>query len=334
MKFSFRRGGSTPSRAPWPEDLERTEPLQGRPWVRPEGPRPRTRRRPRRTVDSLGWRALALGIALLEIAALGWLWSGQALGVHSIQVTGARHLTAAQVAQIAGVTPRSSVISIDAEGAQKRLLDQVWIRTAEVDPQLPGRVLIKVTEWQPVAVYHSGASKKAFYLSDQSIILGPATPAPAVSAATAATPAALLAVQGPAGPDPRPGDRPLDSQLLTALVNIQRGLPSLIGQQVSGFIFDSCGDLTMVAKPGWKVYFGRVLTPEEFAGLRDKLAALQAIAGHGNVDYSSTDLEYVNVMNPSEPAVGLKSREPAPASPTPGATPAPPSPSPPPSPCK
>src|SRR5690242_506860 len=109
---------------------------------------------------------------------------------------------------------------------------------------------------------------------------------------------------------------------------MQHGMPTLVGQDVAGFVFDSCGDLTLVAKKGWKVYFGRVLTPEEFATLRDKLTALKAIAGKGNVDYGSTDLEYVNVMNPSEPAVGYKSREPAPVSPSPGA------PTPPPNPCK
>jgi hypothetical protein len=104
---------------------------------------------------------------------------------------------------------------------------------------------------------------------------------------------------------------------------MQRAMPTLVGQDVAGFIFDSCGNLTLVAKRGWKVYFGRVLTPEEFGTLRDKLTALKAIAGKGNVDYSSSDLEYVNVMNPAEPAVGYKSREPATASPSPGATPSP-----------
>jgi hypothetical protein len=88
---------------------------------------------------------------------------------------------------------------------------------------------------------------------------------------------------------------------------------------VSGFILDCSGDLTLISKRGWKVYFGRVLTPEEFATLHDKLAALKAIAGHDNVDYNSVDLAYVNVMNPSEPAAGYKSRQPATPSPSPGA---------------
>ena len=159
-------------------------------------------------------------------------------------------------------------------------------------------------------------------MSSQAVVLG-----------ATSTAAGLVDVQGPAGNEPRAGDRPLDPQLLTALVNIQRAMPTLVGQDVAGFIFDSCGDLTMIAKKGWKVYFGRVLTPEEFATLRDKLTALKAIAGNHNVDYSSPDLLYINVMNPSEPAVGYKSRQPVAASPSPGATPKP-APIPTPGPCK
>lgn len=250
---------------------------------------------------------------------LEWLWLGHALPLRSVEVVGAHHMTAVQVARAAGVSDASSILSVDGESAQQRLLDQVWVRTATVRPELPGTVVIEVSEWQPVAAYRAGASSKLFFLSDQSVVLGPATSA-----------GQLVVIQGPGGADPRAGDRPLDPQLLIALVNIQRAMPSLLGQEVSGFVFDSCGDLTMVAKRGWKVYFGRVLTPEQFASLRDKLASLKAIQGNG-VDYNSTDLEYVNVMNPAEPAVGLKSREPAPPSPSPGATPAP---TPPPSLCK
>ena len=122
------------------------------------------------------------------------------------------------------------------------------------------------------------------------------------------------------------GDRPLDSELLVALVNIQRILRSLIGQQVASFVVDTCGNLTMVSMRGWKVYFGRALTPEEFASLRDKMAALKAIAG--KVNYNSADLDYVNVMNPSEPAAGFKSKAPAQPTPSPGSPPPSPSPAP------
>ena len=299
---SKRRRSILP-RAPWPNGLERTEPLRGQLWTRSE-------RALKEPDVHWGWRALAAAAAGAEMVLLVWLWFGPALSVHTVQVLGAHHLSTSQIAQAAGLTGDGSVISVDGVSAEERLQAQVWVRAATVQPQLPGTVVVQVSEWQPVAVYHAGPSKKLFLMSNQAVALGP-TP----------NTAGLFDVQGPAGKDPRVGDRVLNPELLTALVNIQRGLPTLVGQDVAGFIFDSCGNVTLIARRGWKVYFGRVLTPEEFATLRDKLAALKAISGNGNVDYSSPDLDYVNVMNPSEPAVGLKSRAPAPPSPSPGATP-------------
>jgi cell division protein FtsQ len=319
VNFRRRRSSILP-RPPWPRGVERTEPLKGQLWTRSE----RTVREP----DVVwGWRALAGAVAVLEVAALVWLWFGPMLAVQSVEVAGARHVTTDQLAAAAGLKSSSSVISVDSESAREQLLKLVWVRTATVQPELPGTVVIEVSEWEPIAVYHAGTSTNRFLLSSQAVVLAPTGPV-----------AGLVDVQGPAGSDPKVGDHPLDPQLLTALVNMQRAMPTLVGQDVAGFIFDSCGDLTMIAKKGWKVYFGRVLTPEEFASLRDKLAALRAISGRGLVNYASADLDYVNVMNPSEPAVAYKSREKPPPTPTPSpGAPAPtpkPSPSPTPNPCR
>ena len=304
--MKLRRRSSVVPRPAWLNGLERTEPLRGQLWTRSE-------KSVKPPDVHWGWRGLAAGVAMLEAALLVWLWFGPALAVRGVEVTGSRHMTPAQVAAAAGISSNGSVVSIDGASAQQRLLDQVWIRTATVQPELPGTVVITVSEWEPVAAYHAGPSTKVFLLSSQAVVLGP-TP----------TNGGLLDVQGPAGNDPHVGDRPIDAQLLTAMVNIQRALPTLLGQDAAGFVFDSCGDLTLIAKRGWKVYFGRVLTPEEFESLRNKLTALKAIAGKNMVDYGSADLLYVNVMNPSEPAVGYRSRQPAPPSPSPGATPTPP----------
>ena len=268
------------------------------------------------------WRALAALTAAVEVVLLGWLWFGPALAVRDVHVVGSRHMSSEQITRAAGLSGDASIISIDGTSSQQRLLNQVWIRSAVVQPQLPDTVVIQVREWDPVAAYHAGVSTKLFLLSSQAIVLGATGNA-----------GGLVEVQGPAGADPRVGDRALDPQLLTAMVNIRRGLPVLIGQDVSRFVVDSCGNLTLVAKRGWKVYFGRVLTPEEFASLSAKLTALKAITSQ--VNFNSVDLEYVNLMNPVEPAVGYKSLEPPAPTPAPGATP-PPSPSPSPfsNPCK
>jgi cell division protein FtsQ len=295
--------------------LESSEPLKGQLWTRSE----RALREP-----DVHWalRAMAAAAAVAECVLLGWLWFGPALSVQTVHVEGAAHLTSEQVAAAAGLAGSASILSVDGEADRQRLLALTWVRTATVEPQLPGSVSVVISEWRPVAVYHAGKSATLFLLSDQAVVLG-----------TAASGAGLVDVQGPSGSDPKVGSQPLDPTLLTAIVNMQRAFPALLGQQVAGFLFDSCGDLTLVAKRGWKVYFGRVLTPEEFATLNDKLASLKAIAGHGNVNYNSTDLDYVNVMNPTEPAVGYHSASraspsPSPA-PSPGARPGPtPSPSP------
>jgi cell division protein FtsQ len=301
--MKIRRRRSLLPRAPWPQGIERTEPLRGQLWTRSE----KALREP-----DVPWtcRAAAGLGALVGTVLLAWLWFGPALPVQSVEIVGASHLTPSQVAQAAGLAGSASIISIDGQSAQQRLLDQVWVRSATVQPQFPGTVVVQVSEWQPVAVYHAGPSTRLFMLSSQAVVLGPTK-----------TSAGLLVVQGPAGGDPHPGDRAIDPQLLTALVNMQRAMPTLIGQDVASFIFDSCGDLTMVATRGWKVYFGRVLTPEEFTALRDKLTALRAIAGQ--VNYGAANLDYVNVMNPSEPAVGYKPLHTPPPSPAPSPSPSP-----------
>ena len=299
----FRRRRSLMPRVDWRSGLEHTEPLKGQLWTRSE-------QALREPDVHWAWRGVAVGVAVAECALLAWLWFGPSLQVQRVDVTGAQHMTRAQVAWAAGLVEGASVLSVDGESSRRRLMNQTWVRTATVVPQLPGVVVIRVSEWQPIAGYHAGKTGKVFFLSDQAIVLGPATPT-----------GPLVDVQGPAGADPRAGDRPLEMQLLTVLVNIQRGLPGLIGVEVGGFVFDSCGQLTLFTKRGWKVYFGRVLTPEEFLTLRDKVAALKAI--NGTVNYASSDLDYVNVMSPTEPAVGYKSLQPKPPAPTPGATPQP-----------
>ena len=297
MKMRRRR-----SRLPvinWRERIDSSEPLKGQLWTRSE----RALKEP-----DVHWsrRAIAGGVAILECTLLAWLVFGPALAVRSVHITGAEHLTNAQVLSAAGLDPNGSVLVVDGLSDEQRLVAQTWIRAATVQPSLDGSVQIQVSEWQPVAAYHAGGGGKLFLLSDQAVVLGPAVSA-----------GGLTTIQGPGGADPRAGDRPLDADLLVALVNIQRLLPTLIGQQVATFVLDSCGDLTLVSTRGWKAYFGRVLTPEEFASLRDKMAALKAI--EGKVNYNSADLDYVNVMNASEPAAGFKSKATPPPSPSPGA---------------
>jgi cell division septal protein FtsQ len=252
-----------------------------------------------RSVDrGVGWRrTAAVGLAAAELVLLVAALAAPPFGVRSIEVTGARRLQPQQVVAAAGLQHPGSIFAVDPGAVRRRLQGSTWVRDATVSTSLPDRVTVHVEEWQPVATFHAG-SGAPYFLSSQAVALGPVGEQDSREG--------LVDIEGPAGAEPRAGRRALDPQLLTALVNIERALPRLIGQEVKAFTVDSCGNLTLLSVRGWRAQFGRVLTPEEFATLQDKLAALRAVST--DVDYNSADLDNVNVMNPSAVAVRLKSK--------------------------
>lgn len=268
-------------------------PIAGQVWTRASLHRPRQLARWRR------WRLVAGATATLEVVALAWLALGPAFQVRHVEVQGTNHLTRAQVIALAGLSRPSSVFAVDPQGARRRLGGTPWVRTAEVTAMMPDRVVVRVEEWTPVAVYHAGGGAGIF-LSDQAVALGPA-----------ATPAGLTEILGPAQPEARPGRQAMDVQLLTALVNIQRAFPTVYNQQVARFQTDCVGNLAMDTAKGWRVYFGRVITPDEFTALRVKLGTLKSV--QAREDFNSPDLEYVNLMDGTLPAVKHRSTGPGPA---------------------
>ncbi len=265
--------------------------------------------RPRRTR-----RLESLALAIVELAGIGALLLAPVFGLRTVQISGNARMTNDQVLDAAGLTD-ASVFFVDPRAVQRRLGASPWVRSASVTPRLPDAVSIQIEEWQPVAVYRAGTGS-GFLLSDQAVALG---------VAGADDMKALLEVDGPAQPEPQPGRAPLDRGLLTALVNIERGLPDLIGEEVRSFTIDAGGSLTLNSKRGWSAQFGRILTREEIASLTDKVAALKELAAAGDVNFSSADLQYVNVMNPTLPAVKTKDKpvKPARGSPISGPSPSP-----------
>jgi cell division septal protein FtsQ len=251
-------------------------------------------------------RALAATALVVELVLLIWLLAGSLFGLRQIDVTGTSHLTAAEVRAATGLHGEPSILGLDADTIRRKLEQLPWVRAATVTPVLPSTLRITISEWRAIAAYKAGAGY--YLLNGEGVVLEEVPP-----------PSGLLEIDGPATPAPRPGRAVMAPELLTALVNLGRAFPLATGQQVARFEIDVCGDLKLVAKPGFSVIFGRVLTPEEFGRLQQKLDALAAL--HGHVDYSSKDLDYVNVENPSAPAVHYKSAKPTSPAPTPAPSP-------------
>src|SRR5207244_4857550 len=170
--------------------------------------------------------------AVFEAPVLLWLLLGPATAIRNVEVHGANHMTIAQVMKAAGLDQAGSILGVDPAAEQQKLLGQTWIRTASVQPMLNGTVRIDISEWQPVAVYHAGATGALFLMSDQAVVLGPAPNA-----------GLLVNIQGPSGRDPKVCDRSIDLQLFVSLVSIQRWLPGLLGRQVAMYVVFTCDAL-------------------------------------------------------------------------------------------
>jgi len=290
MRPSYRRAGWRSLHAPAPR-------MVGRQKREGSGRRPMHFARLDEVARRRTRRLASLALAIAELGGLAALLLAPAFTVRSVGVNGNSRLTADQVRAIARIG-NGPVFLVDPAAVRRRLEASAWVRTASVSPQLIDRVTIQIEEWQPVALYRAG-NGTPYLLSDQ---------AAALDVARSDDLKSLPEIDGPAQPRPVPGRAALDPSLLTALVNIQRGLPGLLGEEVQSFTIDACGNLTLNASRGWKAQFGRMLTPEEFASLKDKVGALKALAAAGVVDFNSSDLQYVNVMNPTLPAVKTRDR--------------------------
>lgn len=288
----MRRRRSRPRR---PSGLEPGVPLSRLEWSRRDTD-------PRRPPTAK--RFLALVVAAVEAGLLIWLLAGPAFALKSVQVTGARHLTAGEVTKQAGLIEGASVLGLDVDTIRRKLQELPWVRAATVTPVLPDRVVIGIAEWRAVAAYRFGG--KLYLLNGQGDVLEQVPP-----------PTGLPLIDGPARQAPRPGARMIAPALLTAIVNMQAAFPGATGRPAKSFKLDACGALTAYAG-GFRVIFGRVLTVEQYQALGPKFDALSSL--RSKVNFASPDLDYINVENPSAPAVHYRSAKPPP-SPTPGGLP-------------
>ncbi|HEX6331099.1 MAG TPA: FtsQ-type POTRA domain-containing protein [Actinomycetota bacterium] len=103
------------------------------------------------------WRYLIAGVATLSVAAGAVAVSRSPLfHVRDIGVTGAAHLSRAEIVRAVGVTRETNALWLDERAAERRLERHPWIADAEVRRVYPRRVEITVAERVPVAVVVRG----------------------------------------------------------------------------------------------------------------------------------------------------------------------------------
>jgi cell division septal protein FtsQ len=95
---------------------------------------------------------LALGAALGARYGVEWLAARPFLAVREVRVEGARTADADELQALSGVTPGTPWLTLDTHGVAFRLESHPSVRRARVRRPWPGRVVLDVTECQPLAV--------------------------------------------------------------------------------------------------------------------------------------------------------------------------------------
>lgn len=70
----------------------------------------------------------------------------------TIDVKGMRRLGEEEIMNLAGVHPGVNLLSVNTKKAGMRLMQNPWIQTADVERDLPGRMIIRIKEHDPLAI--------------------------------------------------------------------------------------------------------------------------------------------------------------------------------------
>ncbi len=128
--------------------------------TRPESPAPvridpRIRERRREVIRQAGRRRLRVLLVVsvvLSTAGLAFLVvTSPVLDLDRITVTGAQHVTVAQVRAASGVHLHDHLLFVDTGAAKRRVEQLPWVRDATVRRDLPGTLRITIVEYRPVA---------------------------------------------------------------------------------------------------------------------------------------------------------------------------------------
>jgi cell division protein FtsQ len=321
-------------------------PAGPREWEIPEHLRPSARRRLRgrgqvvATRQARRWtlprgasrrRLVAGGVLLVQVVALVLALMLPQFHLKGVDVSGNALLSRATIVQASGLGERQSIFTVDGDGVRQRVAALPWVTSVSVETSLPAAVRISVTERTPtLRVKRAG--------SDLLVAADGAT-LDVAQAVAANVPAGLPVLE-----DSRPAPagqaaQPLDGDLLRILADTAARFQSVYGCALSAFRWQPDGLLTIVAGPGWRAILGAVATPQDIAAIPGQLAALAAL--RSKLDLTHPTFGYIDLEDPSAPAVGGKPGQPQPvqavvpqpaaqghsdtpaASPPPSATPAP-----------
>ena len=121
------------------------------------------------------------GVAvLLLLLGAAWMWQ-RTLPLERVQVVGAVHAPAAEVATLTGAAPDSvALFSLSPALIADRAQRHPWVRTASVRRMPTGTLRIAVTERQPVVLVLDGAGRPSHFLDAEGFAMPVTAATPAL----------------------------------------------------------------------------------------------------------------------------------------------------------
>lgn len=212
---------------------------------------------------------------LLIVAAwlVYWFSSEDMFYIQSIQVTGSKRLTEAELMGISGLEG-VNIFWVDTRVVEETIEEMPDIASARVHCGLPADCVIDLVERQPLFVWLQGQAK-AWIGSDGTVL-------PARGDLSDA-----LVLNASGSTALKPGDR-VGSELVTAVTELQRLKP-----EIRVYDYSNEYGLSFRNSHGWQVRLGK--GPEMEAKLKVLDALTQYLAGHGIVP------SFVDVRFPDAP---------------------------------
>ena len=103
------------------------------------------------------------------------------------------------------------------------------------------------------------------------------------------------------------GQRAVDRDLLPMLLQLKAGFAPAFKISLMSFQLDRRQLLSAQTDHGWIIIFGQMVTGDDRATLEPKLAALRALSSR--IDFTSAQIQYINLENPGAPAVQMRGRK-------------------------
>lgn len=244
---------------------------------------PRFSERRQAIVQKRRRRLMATLILFAVVGGLTWLaLFSSLLRVKHVKVIGARHTTAVEVAQVAGLDDEDNLLLLSTDEIARAARQLPWVKTATVARLLPGTVRVKIVERTPAMVVSLGGQKWTVDARGRVLAPGEARKG-------------LPIIGGVEVDPPQTGELVGSDEVLSAL-RTYRSLPKGLRARIRGVFAPTVERLSFSLEGGTLIRYGAA---ERLKAKNQVLLALmQRLRAQGRA------VAYIDVRVPTNPAVG------------------------------